>query len=337
MTSCERRTEKHTIYLTGLYNLVDYWQSMHESSRTVLDKKTEEFIETIDEGNIVKDEGTENIIGLQGYHLLPFGLPPHEFYLDELHYFSKNLIDAGLKPHTNAKTTDFSAYWGWTAALVSHSEQNETFEKYNEITRDYYYLVHSALVSERHGHLIQEKHNFHMTLSKLNPSLEEITLSGGLPLAATFGFSVLEGLLKRRCNELSPDSRTNIWRGFETLIADSNVSPVVKEVLQEVDNLDRYDRQVLERKMAGVPNLDDKDSLLWLIKEQRNYNVHGEGSTQAIGSLVLTLSSLILLDEFTKEDYPNIRKEVLQKIQRSRETPMVHSKSPGAFYPVKVI
>lgn len=85
---------------------------MHNSSRVVLDERVNEFIKTIDEGNIIKDEGVENIIGLQGYYLSPFDLPLHEFYLDELHYFSKSLIDAALKSHTNAKTTDFSAYWG---------------------------------------------------------------------------------------------------------------------------------------------------------------------------------------------------------------------------------
>lgn len=310
---------------------------MHESSRQVLDEKVAEFVETIDEGNIIKDEGTENILGLQGYHLLPSGLPLHEFYIDELHYFSKCLIDSALKTHTNAKTTDFSAYWGWTAALVSHSERNEYFERYQEILRDYYYLVHSALVSERHSRLIQENHEFHRTLSGLNPSLEEVAMGSGLPLAATFGFSVLEGLLKRRCNDLSPDTGTNVWRGFQTLIEDSDVSPVVKEVLQEIDNLDRYDRQVLERKMSGIPELSDKDSLLWLVKEQRNYNVHGEGSTQAIGSLVLTLCSLVLLDELVSCNYQKARTEVLQEIQYSQRMPMIHSKSPRAFYPVEVI
>ncbi|MFC6955277.1 hypothetical protein [Halorubellus litoreus] len=310
---------------------------MRDSSRQILDEKVDEFIKTIDEGNLVKDEGTENILGLEGYHLLPGDLPLHEFYMDELHYFSKCLIDSALKTHTNAKTTDFSAYWGWTAALVSHTERNQDFERYQEILRDYYYLVHSALVSERHSRLVRENHDLHMTLSRLNPSLEEVTRGSGLPLAATFGFSVLEGLLKRRCSDLSPDTGINVWSGFEKLIDDSDVSPVVKEVLQTIDDLDRYDRQVLERKMSGVPDLSDKDSLLWLVKEQRNYNVHGEGSTQAIGSLVLTLCSLVLLDELATCNYQETRTEVLQDMQHSQSTPMIHSKSPRAFYPVEVL
>lgn len=176
-----------------------------------------------------------------------------------------------------------------------------------------------------------------MILSRLNPSLEEITLDSGLPLAATFGFSVLEGLLKRRCNDLNPNSQINVWRGFQTLADDAGVSPVVEEILREVDNLNRYDQEVLERKMAGVPDLSDKDSLLWLIKEQRNYNVHGEGSTQAIGSIVLTLCSLIFLDELSKKDYPEMRKEVLREIQHSQKNSMIHSKSSRAFYPIEII
>lgn len=310
---------------------------MHNSSRVVLDERVNEFIKTIDEGNIIKDEGVENIIGLQGYYLSPFDLPLHEFYLDELHYFSKSLIDAALKSHTNAKTTDFSAYWGWTATLISYCERNQVLKKYQEIIRDYYYLVHSAIVSDRHSRLMQENHQFHMTLSRLNPSLEEITLDSGLPLAATFGFSVLEGLLKRCCNDLNSNSQINVWRGFQTLADDAGVSPVVEEILREVDNLNRYDREVLERKMAGVPDLSDKDSLLWLVKEQRNYNVHGEGSTQAIGSIVLTLCSLIFLDELSKKDYPEMRKEVLCEIQHSQKNPMIHSKSSRAFYPIEII
>lgn len=89
--------------------------------------------------------------------------------------------------------------------------------------------------------------------------------------------------------------------------------------------------------MAGVPDLSDKDSLLWLIKEQRNYNVHGEGSTQAIGSIVLTLCSLIFLDELSKKDYPEMRKEVLREIQHSQKNSMIHSKSSRAFYPIEII
>lgn len=310
---------------------------MHECSRDVLDVKVVEFIDTIDEGNIVKDKGTENIISLQGYYLLPCGVPLHEFYLEELYYFSKCLVDSALKPHTNAITTDFTAYWGWTAALVSHYELNENLERYHEIIRDYYYLVHSALVSERHSRLIQENHEVGMTISRLNPSLQEFSMVTGLPLAATFGFSVLEGLLKRRCNSLSPDSRTNVWRGFQTLIEDPDVSPVVQQVLQEIDILDKYDRDLLERKMAGIPDLSDKDSLLWLIKEQRNYNIHGEGSTQAIGSLVLTLCSLVLLDELDDGNYHVARKEVVKDIQNSQSMPMIHPNWPRAFYPVEIV
>ena len=220
---------------------------------------------------------------------------------------------------------------------MSYSERNENLERYHEILRDYYYLVHSALISERHSQLTQENHEFGMTLSRLNPSLEEISRGTGLPLAATFGFSVLEGLLKRHCNSLSPNSRTNIWRGFQTLVEDFDISPVVQQVLQEIDNLDRYDRDLLERKMAELPDLSDKDSLLWLIKKQRNYNIHGEGSTQAIGYLVLTLCSLVLLDEIGDRNYHVKRKEVIRDSQNSQSMPMIHPNSPRAFYPVEIV
>lgn len=309
---------------------------MNKLRREELDEKVEEFTEMIDEGSEINDAGVETVISLPEFHLLPFGLPVHEFYLEELQYFSKSLIDSGLKPHTNAVTRDFSAYWGWIAALISHLERKQAFKEYQEIINDYYYLVHSALVSERHSDLMRINPNFHISLAQLNPSFAEITLGGGLPLAATFGFSVLEGLLKRRCNDLMPDSRTNIRRGFQTLIEDSEVSPMVREVIQEIDDLDRYNRDVLERKMAGIPDLSNRDSLLWLIKEQRNYNIHGEGSTQAIGSLVLTLCSLVLLDEITESEYSEAQIETIKDIQRSQRHPMGRSHPPRSLYPIEM-
>jgi hypothetical protein len=43
-------------------------------------------------------------------------------------------------------------------------------------------------------------------------------------------------------------------------------------------------------------------SLLKGIKEQRNYNIHGEDSTMAIGAIVLTLCCLALWDELEESN-----------------------------------
>lgn len=310
---------------------------MNEASRDDLNNQVNEFIRTIDKGNIISDTGSENVIYLSDYHLLPFGLPLHKFYLDELHYFSKSLIDSALKTHTNATTEDFNAYWGWTAALVSHLSTNGEIGKYRDILHDFYFLVHSSLVSARHSYLVQNNQQLLRVISRTNPSIEGVTWGSGLPVAATYGFSVLEGLLKRRCRVFETNDRIKIWEGLKELSQDDDVSGVVKEVLAEVDDLDRYDRDVLERKMEGVPELTNRTRLSWLITKQRNYNIHGEGSTQAIGSIVLTLCSLVLLDEIAtvSSPYLEIRKDVFQGIQRARQSGRIHPMGPAAFYPVK--
>ena len=310
---------------------------MHESSKEILDIQVMELLEPTN--NKIVDKGKRNMVESLGYSLLPFGLPLHEFYLDELQYFSKCLIDLSLKSRTNLKTRDFSAYWGWTAALAEYLEWMGKFNEYEGILRDYFFLVHSVLLSERHSQISRRNPSLRGNISRINPSIEGVSSSSSLIAAATYGFSVLEGVLKRRCHELENSDHIKIWEGIKELLQDRDVSTMTKEILTEIDDLERYDRAVLEGKMEGIPDLSDRSRLSWLITKQRNYNIHGEGSTLAIGSVVLTLCSLVLLDAISELSMPfkEIRDGTIGLIQAERNRSSIHPLSSAAFYPVETL
>ena len=84
---------------------------MLKSSEKDLDEKVEALIQSVDSGNTITDEGKENIVHLEGYHLLPERLALSEYYLHELQYFAKSLVDAAMRTHTNVVTSDFYSYW----------------------------------------------------------------------------------------------------------------------------------------------------------------------------------------------------------------------------------
>lgn len=161
----------------------------------------------------------------------------------------------------------------------------------------------------------------------LNPSFLGIQKDLGLKVATGSGFSILEGLLRRRCEQLDDNGKLRSGYGpislphrtvedgdrlflFDALQLwmNHNAEQVVKETLDEMDDVTRYDVAKLTEKFRGFrkehtehDNLP-RGSLLKAIKEHRNYNIHGEDSTMALGAIVLTLCCLILWDELTEDD-----------------------------------
>lgn len=299
------------------------------------DQRAAEFVVDIDDGNEIRDEGTENIYNTAGHRIIAEEDPVHSLSINELRYMPLPLINCATMPHTNAITKDFKSYWGWSAAVFSDLSTKGEGDMPLELLQDYYFVVHSMLLSERHNALMRENRQLQKHIELHNPSINGVANGSGYSVASTFSFPLLEGFLKRRCNDLDPDDNINIYQGLKTLIEDPDVSDVVREVLLVIDDLERYDIDILERKMAGIPDLRGKDSFLWLVKEQRNYNIHGEGSTQAIGSVALTLCTLVLFDMISDRTYQENREGITDSIRARSGQPVPHPMWPAAFYPVK--
>ena len=310
---------------------------MPEVNREQFKERAARYVAEIDSGSVVRDEGKENIIQTprEMEILVPNDRPVHDLNIDELRYMSRSVIDCATMSHTNAVSSDYKSYWGWVAAVVSQAIMSEDSEVPIELFDDYSRIVHSTLLTDRHTALSMENRKLSEQIDMYNPSINAIARGSGLSAASTSSFPILEGLLKRHCTDLEVNQRSNIYKGFRKLTNDTKVSPMVKEILLEVDRLERYDTEVLNRKMAGIPDLTDKDSFLWLVKEQRNYNIHGEGSTQAIGSIGLTLCTLVMLDMISEESYREYKSSAIQSIRRKWNQPVPHPMWAAAFYPIR--
>jgi len=316
----------------------------------------EDFIETIDSGNIIEDSGVENIIsGINNEaYLLPEDYPLHEFTLDELRRFPRFLTDSLLLTHTNAITLDNELYWAWTAACANTSTYDETSSIASiSFLQDYFSMVHLCLLPKKQSLLDQRISQF---IASMNPHLNGIQTEG-YNFAASAGFSLLEGLLKRHADHLDenglivngpiedPSWRDNtiggggsnyhdklqIWREYDS-------STVVSQTLADIDDSNRYDSEILTRKIAGLPDDQElSENFLRTIADQRNYNVHGELSTQAIGPLVLNLCSLVIWDSIQEETYDDIQSEVIGNIKSQQKMPNIgpgHPNWPSTFYPI---
>lgn len=286
-------------------------------------------------------------------------VPIHELSIDDLRRLPRYLTDAVLQPNRILVPGDHYLYWAWTGAFfryltgkhpaggwmfhsagpppgmegVPHSSMESRVskygphvwgEKYKPVLEDFFTLLHMMLLPVRE---LSRSLESRARLYSLNPSYLGIQKDLGLKFATGSGFSILEGLLRRRCEQLDDDGilksgcgpinlpHTTLHDGnrvylFEALLLwkDHNAGPVVQQTLDEIDDATRYDLNKLTRKFSGLSQNDiahrnlSRDSLLKGIKEQRNYNIHGEDSTMAIGAIVLTLCCLLLWDELNETD-----------------------------------
>lgn len=187
------------------------------------------------------------------------------------------------------------------------------------------------LLSIRQDHLDRRISDF---IFQMNPSIRAAR-SEGLRLASTLGFSILQGLIRRHCTRLrasggldgAPIQNPN-WRDKdERCIDDQNrlhkpnyfdelkiwenyqASEEVSATLREIDNLERYDIDNLSNKMIGIDQVDDHDKgFLFVIKNQRNANIHGQFDSRVIGSVVLILCCLLIWDFVDVSTFEETRK-----------------------------
>lgn len=285
--------------------------------------------------------------------------PMHTLEVDDFRRFPLYLSDAVLTSTQILVPGDHYLYWGWTGAFfryltgkhpwghrmfhtagstagqgaipeksfVSRPSRNAPFvwgENYRPVLRDFFTLLHNMLLPVREGEYPMElkKRIYH-----LNPSFLGVQRDFGLKYATSVGFSVLEGLVRRRCDDLNEDGSVKsgasphqfpsgnrlsdigsatLFQALDLWKSQSSTSPVVRQTLQEIDDLSlqKYSKSDLAAKFRGLDRseLDKFDSFFWALYKQRSSNIHGEDSTMAIGSIVVTLCCLTLWDELNEND-----------------------------------
>lgn len=327
---------------------------MSKTTENQLQERLDNFIEIIDEGNMIQDKGVENIItGINNStFLLTEDQPVHSFSLSTLRRFPRYLCDAILIPHTTAISYDHHLYWGWTAAYISYSEtqDQETDTDMMSLMQDFYSLIHLCLLPVRQSTMDQRVSQF---IQSMNPSLQGIEHQG-FSLASSTGFSLLEGFVRRHCEDLQADGGLTVdsiedpsWRSTPVenpiyhdklqIWKEREASQKVAQSLREIDDLNRYDQNLLARKIGGgEQSVERRNNFLSVLSDQRNSNIHGEISTQVIGPVVLNLCCLLIWDRIEDEEFESTRKELLQRLDQPRHggATGLHPQWPSAFYPL---
>lgn len=327
---------------------------MPEKRSEQFQERLDDFVEIIDEGDIIQDEGTENLISglnMKSY-LLGENHPVHSFSLSELRRFPRYLCDSLLIPHTTVVALDNHLYWGWTAAFFSHyqTSNEQTDSESMSIMNDFYSLIHLCLLPTRQGMMDQRISQF---INSMNPSIQGIQHQG-YSHACSVGFSVLDGLIKRHCADLetegglserkiqNPSWRTTpiddpIYHDILQIWKEREATEDVAKTLRKIDDLSRYREEVIARKIGGgEESVSNRGNFLSVFSDQRNTNIHGELSTQAIGPVVLNFCCLLLWDKLTQEEFKSVREEILERLEGPQMGGMtgIHPRWPSAFYPL---
>lgn len=308
----------------------------------------------------------------------------HELPIDALRRLPRYLSDTILLPQKTAAPIDHYLYWAWTASVSSSMRYRGRYLEFEEwsILRTFHNLIHLALQPNQVPRLSEETHNH---LSDVAPSVIGVQYSG-LNFASSIGFSLLEGLLylyyedrieeepamkseSLQGNWRPPDSQDAIQgkthRGLleqwdesgpptyhdKLQIWRSIASPTVNQTLSEMNDLSRYDVDILHRKLRGEAvserlnqEAQSTENFLRVLYEQRNTNLHGKDSTQVIGPIILNLCCLVIWDRIPNEHFERLQKGTLVMIETTINPPSdsldmeiprgSNPYTPSAFYPL---
>jgi len=112
--------------------------------------------------------------------------------------------------------------------------------------------------------------------------------------------------------------RLQYWRHYKATDA-------VADTLEQIDDLNRYNNSYLER-MAGVmgnkktleEEINSTGHFLRVLSDQRNYNIHGNGSSATIAPLALSLCCLIFWDMIEEGVYAKYQETILKEMRQSQ-------------------
>lgn len=272
---------------------------------------------------------------------------PDELNLEELHALARYLCNLTLQSENSEIGLDHFKYWSWTGAVASYARLFEDTALDEDSLGNLCLLIQLALLINRNNKYW--KHDAYWN----NGSYMAILIEN-YNLVTIAGYPILEGLLRRHCKELKPDGtmqsghsgnfnkyvnrrRAYLKDAFELWMEENTSNSSVKTTLEEINSIDQSLEQTLETKFQNLSvNVGDVDGVLHLLKELRNFNAHGEAHTQAVGSLVVTLSCLVFWDSIIEDDYEDMREAVDSTyLGADREySGWMYGFFPHGFYPL---
>ena len=239
-----------------------------------------------------------------------------ELELDELRLLGKHLTDVIMKPDTRlgGLGPDHLAYWAWTADFAHYTliEQQER-EEYRLILLDFETLIDFVSLSFR---------------DIMHPQIPTSLMTSGLRFVGGAGFPLLEGLIRRRCEEVSLDGSVQFesedkqvevaGRQREGPINNDREAPLqldhllhiwmksgateeVKQLLEDIDG--GYEPGQIGKKFPDADTDKFSEGFFRVLFDQRNYNLHGEGSTQTVGAVILNLCCMVIWDFLNQAEY----------------------------------
>ncbi|MFD1563096.1 hypothetical protein ACFR99_06005 [Haloarchaeobius amylolyticus] len=251
--------------------------------------------------------------------------------IDQLRILGKYLTDVIMKPQTRIGGfgPDHLAYWAWTTDFAYYTllEKQEKTE-YRGILLDFETLIDFVILSFQNS---------------MNTQVPTSLMTSGLRFAGGAGFPILEGLVRRRCDEISLDGSVNFESDDKKLEIpgrrgsisndrdrplqldhilhiwmNSGASTRVQELLEDIDT--GYGPGQIGMKFPDANTDKFSEGYFRVLFDLRNYNLHGEGSTQTVGAILLNLCCLLLWDAITETEFFDARSDF-----DSREAPKAMS------------
>ena len=269
--------------------------------------------------------------------------------LETLREFPRFLFDLVLRPETSTISHVFFMYWDWTSEVVdfalSNGDEYDSLVKPEEAGRpaefafsgtlhDFFSTVELMRLSRKLRGQNDRVVEFISDMTGLVRGTDESSM---LRLHGPSTLSILDGVVSRRCgmdkagNPEEPKEK--VWRPEGKRNGGWNyhdalqywrhyvATDTVSETLRQIDDLNRYNQSYL-RRMAGVmgneKTLNDElastNHFLRVLASQRNYNIHGNGSSPTIAPLALSLCCLVFWDIIDEDSYKEYQEELLRQM-----------------------
>ncbi|AGB17092.1 hypothetical protein Halru_2510 [Halovivax ruber XH-70] len=314
--------------------------------------RLEDFIEKLNEGLTLGGDGVKiaQPVIFTGSNIL-FDQPIHFSTIGDLRTYPRYLFDLILRSKTSTVSTDFLSYWNFTKDFLSFSlGESDVFDRLTNpdtagqpdnfafagIVHDFRSLIDYVLVEQRIQGVDRPTQQFVKNITGLGATSPE----SAFRIAGPTSLAILDGLVKRRCPNLDQEGNVNsgqieaTWRPgspdrsgltYHDRLQhwkEHVATDTTNDSLSIINDLNRYslsELQLLAGVMGNTSILDrERDStqnFLAVMSEQRNFNIHGNGSGAIIGVLGLTLCCLVIWDMIDEQDYYVLREDWLKNME----------------------
>lgn len=268
--------------------------------------------------------------------------------LDELQRLPEYLCELTVRSEDSEICLDHFEFWAWTGAVSSYLRLFGDHPISEDSLGNVCLLIQSSLLTLRNRQFWKAEPYWH------NPSYLALLIDN-FNLVTLMGYPTIEGLLRRHCDETCPDG--TVQSGYEStydnyvhrshayigdlleLWQEENASSqAVQDSLDNIDDFaNSFDSELQQTfQNLGFLDIQNSDSFLDILRQLRNANLHGETSTQAIGSILTTLSCLVIWDSLDSSSYQQVRNTVKSTyLDVGREySGWTYGFFPDGFYPL---